>query len=152
MFDGWNTQSRIGRSICAVKVFYRCFFRLVTVGESTWMGRRTNPLPTSTLRTAPLDVEALRPRVTYSSKAIMSLLTANRICSSNQSNTRYEAVGSKVTAFVRFEIFTAVTMKNGVFWDVMPCGSCKNRRFGGTYRLHHRSENNQRARNNVSSN
>jgi hypothetical protein len=23
-------------------------------------------------------------------------------------------------------------MKNGVFWDVMPCGSCKNRHFGGT--------------------
>jgi hypothetical protein len=23
-------------------------------------------------------------------------------------------------------------MKNGVFWDVTPCGSCKNRRFGGT--------------------
>jgi hypothetical protein len=33
---------------------------------------------------------------------------------------------------VRSEVFTAVTMKNGVFWDVMPCGSCKNRRFGGT--------------------
>jgi hypothetical protein len=33
---------------------------------------------------------------------------------------------------VRFEVFTAVTMKNGVFWDVTPCGSCKNRRFGGT--------------------
>jgi hypothetical protein len=29
---------------------------------------------------------------------------------------------------VRFEFFTAVTMKNGVFWDVTPCGSCKNRR------------------------
>jgi hypothetical protein len=27
---------------------------------------------------------------------------------------------------VRFEVFTAVTMKNGVFWDVTPCGSCKN--------------------------
>jgi hypothetical protein len=26
-------------------------------------------------------------------------------------------------------------MKNGVFWDVMPCGSCKNRRFGGNQRL-----------------
>jgi hypothetical protein len=25
-----------------------------------------------------------------------------------------------------------VTMKNGVFWDVTPCGSCKKRRFGGT--------------------
>jgi hypothetical protein len=33
---------------------------------------------------------------------------------------------------IRFEVFTAVTMKNGVFWDVTPCGSCKNRRFGGT--------------------
>jgi hypothetical protein len=31
--------------------------------------------------------------------------------------------------------FTAVTMKNTVFWDVTPCGSCKNRRFGGSYRL-----------------
>jgi hypothetical protein len=28
---------------------------------------------------------------------------------------------------VRFEVFTAVTVKNGVFCDVMPCGSCKNR-------------------------
>jgi hypothetical protein len=35
-------------------------------------------------------------------------------------------------SFVRFEVFTAVTKKNGVFWDVTPCGSCKNRRFGGT--------------------
>jgi hypothetical protein len=33
---------------------------------------------------------------------------------------------------IRFEVFTAGTMKNGVFWDVMSCGSCKNRRFGGT--------------------
>jgi hypothetical protein len=24
---------------------------------------------------------------------------------------------------VRFEVFTAVTMKNGVFWVVTPCGS-----------------------------
>jgi hypothetical protein len=33
---------------------------------------------------------------------------------------------------VRFEVFTAVTMKNDVFWDVTPCGSCKNQRFRGT--------------------
>jgi hypothetical protein len=31
-------------------------------------------------------------------------------------------------------------MKNAVFWDVTPCGSCKNRRFGGTYRLHHQDD------------
>jgi hypothetical protein len=39
--------------------------------------------------------------------------------------------------YVRFEFFTAVTLKNGVFWDVTPCGCCKNRRFGGTQRLLH---------------
>jgi hypothetical protein len=33
---------------------------------------------------------------------------------------------------VRFEVSTAVTMKNGVFWDLTPFGSCKNRGFGGT--------------------
>jgi hypothetical protein len=27
---------------------------------------------------------------------------------------------------------TKVILKNAVFWDVTPCGSCKNRRFGGT--------------------
>jgi hypothetical protein len=31
---------------------------------------------------------------------------------------------------VKLEVFTAVTMKNDVFWDVTLCGSCKNRRFG----------------------
>jgi hypothetical protein len=31
-----------------------------------------------------------------------------------------------------FEVFTAVTMKNGVFGDVTPSGSYKNRRFRGT--------------------
>jgi hypothetical protein len=28
-----------------------------------------------------------------------------------------------------------VTVKNAVFWDVAPCRSCVNRRFGETYRL-----------------
>jgi hypothetical protein len=40
--------------------------------------------------------------------------------------------GSGSLLYVRFEVFTALTMKNGVFRDVMPCGSCKNRRFVGT--------------------
>jgi hypothetical protein len=29
-------------------------------------------------------------------------------------------------------------MKNGVFWDVTPCGSCKNRRFFVFLRSAHR--------------
>jgi hypothetical protein len=43
-----------------------------------------------------------------------------------------------------------VTMENAIFWDVRACGSCKNRRFGGTYRLHHQGDNNWQDRNNVS--
>jgi hypothetical protein len=31
--------------------------------------------------------------------------------------------------------------KNGVFWVVTPCGSCKNRRFGLTWRLHQGDKN-----------
>jgi hypothetical protein len=27
-------------------------------------------------------------------------------------------------------VFTAVTIKNAVFWNVTPCFSCMNRRFG----------------------
>jgi hypothetical protein len=34
--------------------------------------------------------------------------------------------------YVRFEVFTAVTVKNAVFLDVTLCGSYNNRRFGGT--------------------
>jgi hypothetical protein len=30
-----------------------------------------------------------------------------------------------------------MTLKNAVFRDVTPCGSCKNRRFEGTKRLHY---------------
>jgi hypothetical protein len=30
---------------------------------------------------------------------------------------------------VGFDVFTAVTMKNALFWDVTPCASCMNRRF-----------------------
>jgi hypothetical protein len=33
-------------------------------------------------------------------------------------------------------------MKNAIFWDVMPGCSCKNRRFGGTWRLHHQGHKN----------
>jgi hypothetical protein len=35
-------------------------------------------------------------------------------------------------------------MKNAVFWDVMPCGSCKDRTLWGTYRLHHQGEKKRR--------
>jgi hypothetical protein len=53
---------------------------------------------------------------------------------------------------IRFEVFTAVTMKNVIFWDVTLCSSCNNRCFGGTYHLHHQGDKNQRAWKKVNSN
>jgi hypothetical protein len=37
----------------------------------------------------------------------------------------------RIPYHVGFEVFTAVTMKNAVFWDVAPCGFLMDRRFGG---------------------
>jgi hypothetical protein len=38
--------------------------------------------------------------------------------------------------YIRFEVFTTVTMNNAVFWDVVLCRSWVNWRFRGTYCLH----------------
>jgi hypothetical protein len=53
--------------------------------------------------------------------------------------------------FLRFELSTAVTVKNVVFWNIAPCGSCKNQRFIGMYRLQHQGGKDQRATNDLSS-
>jgi hypothetical protein len=54
------------------------------------------------------------------------------ICPTKKEAKIVSTVKLKTVNYVRFEVFAAVTMKNAVFWDVTPCRSCKNRRFGGT--------------------
>jgi hypothetical protein len=44
--------------------------------------------------------------------------------------------------YVRFEVYTAVTIRNAIFWDVTLCGCCKNRHFGGSYHFHHQGGKN----------
>jgi hypothetical protein len=76
---------------------------------------------------------------------------------------RYASVSSAIchpvkhSAFINLPIIDAVwfgsisiinkikhvTMKNGVFWDITPCGSWNNRRFGGTYHLLHQVDKNR---------
>jgi hypothetical protein len=53
--------------------------------------------------------------------------------------------------FMRFVDFTAAAMNNTVFLYVATRGSCKNRRFGGTCRLHSQDGKNHLARNNINS-
>jgi hypothetical protein len=63
-------------------------------------------------------------------------LWSSSLCSFLQSSVTSSLFGLNVQHPVRSEAFTAVTMKNVVFWDVALCRSCVDRRFGGTYRQH----------------
>jgi hypothetical protein len=47
------------------------------------------------------------------------------------------------------KVFAAVTMKNAVFWDVVPCGFIINRRLGGTCCLHLQGKRNNARREKV---
>jgi hypothetical protein len=49
--------------------------------------------------------------------------------------------------YVRLEDFTVVNMNNAIYWDVTPCGYCKNRHFAGTYCLYHQGDKNWLDRN-----
>jgi hypothetical protein len=75
---------------------------------------------------------------------LISLVCVQDLCADGHAIETYP---KQISHYVIFEVFTVVIMKNVVFWDVFPCGSCKNRRFGGAYRLHPQDENNQRAKN-----
>jgi hypothetical protein len=77
---------------------------------------------------------------------------STKICSQTTKNSRTILWNKIVIIFLEFEVFTAMTMKNAVFWDVTPRDTCKKRSSGGSSRLHHHGGKNQRARNNVSPN
>jgi hypothetical protein len=52
---------------------------------------------------------------------------------------------------VGFEVFTAVTMKNAVFWDMALCGFIINQRFEGTCHLYLQSTTNKESEEKCSS-
>jgi hypothetical protein len=54
----------------------------------------------------------------------------------SQETHYFSATGPSRLMLCKIWVFTAVAMMNAVFWDVSPCGSCKNRHLGGIYRLH----------------
>jgi hypothetical protein len=57
--------------------------------------------------------------------------------------TRLQTIRRVQHAAHRAEQDVGMWKKNGIFWDVMLHGSCKNRRFGGTYRLLHQGDKNR---------
>jgi hypothetical protein len=85
-------------------------------------------------------VQALTSRVVLSSTELSEWLWLDVSNGSNRVDVsllspedgRRSRFRNELLFYVGFEVFTVVTMKDGVSWDVTPCGSCKNRRFGGT--------------------
>jgi hypothetical protein len=59
-------------------------------------------------------------------------------------NTRNNQASTKL-------LRTVANFANATFWDVTPCGSCKNGPFGGAYRLPHQDGKNMGRANNDSS-
>jgi hypothetical protein len=49
-----------------------------------------------------------------------------------QGQSKHPKTNNSLLSSSTEEIKSGINLKNGVFWNVMPCGSCKNRRFGGT--------------------
>jgi hypothetical protein len=47
-----------------------------------------------------------------------------------------EHISSKEREQYGFEILTAAVMNIAIIWDIAPCSSYVNRRFGGTCNLH----------------
>jgi hypothetical protein len=72
--------------------------------------------------------------------------TKNLTCSASSEDVQPQ----EEILFKRFEVFTAVTMRDKVFWDVTPCGSYRNWRSWVKYGRHHHGDKNRRARNKVS--
>jgi hypothetical protein len=73
----------------------------------------------------------LSENITPYSRVKVKERSIENYCFHLQGRWNQEKQAASLVFFVRYEVFTAVTIKNGVFWDVAPCGSCKNRRFGG---------------------
>jgi hypothetical protein len=92
-------------------------------------------------------------RITYIIKVTRIDELGTTLAVTSNRSTFFRNVGSykKTFVFLRFEAFAVVTMKNSIFWDVTPCGSCRIRNLRGTYRIHRRGGKIHRARNNVSS-
>jgi hypothetical protein len=101
-----------------------------------------------------------RPHIVILATELFRILLAVQLNPSLTSNIYDNALknaklwrwGCKIRKFVRlpYKWFISFILKNSDFWDFTSCGSCKNRRYGGTQRFHHQGVKNRWTRNNVS--
>jgi hypothetical protein len=132
----------------------RCasIIRVARIGELGTMLRITSNLCTLRINTTLLlrNVCSYRRHCVTSQNTEFSISHRHEALKSYTLRLRYRA--QAINFLVRFDVSMAVTVKNAVFGDVTPLGSCNNRSFRGTYRLHYQGDKNWPVRDNVSSN
>jgi hypothetical protein len=87
-------------------------------------------------------VGTLEERRTHTGSIEVSSYVQEHAHNRRKAHQNNNNIREDISFLARFEVYTAVTVKNGVLWDVTPCGSCKNRRYGGTVRLIHHGDKN----------
>jgi hypothetical protein len=124
MFKWWSTtpwrrmEEWINRSSYLISVLV----------ESEWLSLR--PRRSTQGQKAPVPTGWVPQPVWSSLRAIAVQAEKNALYIKQNCSFWNYSVNMNIS--VRFEVFTAVSKKNGVFLDVTQGGSCKNRRFGGT--------------------
>jgi hypothetical protein len=133
-----HLKSYLAHSICAV----RAKLTVILLLAASWL-TRSFPSPSGS------QFGVTPPRRVFAPSYPVSYALAEAENSVSRDITNYTYILKDKMGLSTFGMYTTLaSLKNAVFWDVTPCGSCKNRRFLGTYRLH-QVHKNQRARNSI---
>jgi hypothetical protein len=81
----------------------------------------------------------------YLCLAVIALIAVSAV--NSNLDLAHEVSTNVTTEFQLLNAKTNNALKNAVFWDVTPCGSCKIPCFRGKYRLHDQSDKNRQATN-----
>jgi hypothetical protein len=110
-----------------------CSYRRWGVSAYQHMGNSLHPTQHDRVQWWDLVTMILKLHVTQmQEKFIATVSFSGNLCPMEITGTRSHMSSLRLLrntntmTDIRFEVFTAVTMKNGVFWVVTPCGSCKN--------------------------
>jgi hypothetical protein len=74
----------------------------------------------------------------YAIKRLQCILAQNEHLKTGTQNVKEHVLTCSV--YVRLKIYTAVILKEAIFWEVVPYGPCLNRRFRATFRFTGSSE------------
>jgi hypothetical protein len=115
-----------------------CFSAALPATDPKWLDSGSNPghrggkPATNHLSYGTAQVHLTTAKLARSNRRCKAKQTRSTHFTANVNGTKI-FLGGKGRQMLKADNFTDISeAKQGVFWDVMPCGSCKNRRFGET--------------------